>query len=588
MSSAGQSPERVSQLTLDSLGTPLYGVTFVVVDLETNGLPSHDAGITEIGAVKVQGGEVVAEFQTLVNPRTEIPPFITLLTGITNEMVVDAPELAVALPAFFEWAGDAVLVAHNAGFDLGFLRAGAQLLGREWHHPQVLDTLTLARAVLLSDEVANRKLSTLASHFGSPVAPIHRALEDARATAHVMHGLFERLGSIGTSTLEELLAIGTQINASRRKKRTLADHLPEAPGVYIFRDDRGRPLYVGKSNNVRKRAMSYFTRSETRDRMGRMLDLATEITAIECATDLEAGVRELRLILEHKPAFNRAGMYAEKAMWLRLTDERFPRLSAVRQVRPDLGLLHFGPVRNANQASLVIDAVTSVIGLRTCTQKLKADRPSPSCALAELGRCTAPCELRVSETEYAELVAQFTRAVNGADFIERELRERIARLAAAERFEEAALNRDRLAAWLQATCNTHRLAPIAANPEIVAAAQTDAGWEVHVIRHGFLAASGNCAAAEDVVGLGAQLQLTAQAITPAAEPAPAGTLAEARLLLSWLGRSETRLIESANEWSSRWPSQLSAAAELDLLQDSKQTAAELELRRRPARFTAPR
>ena len=580
--------ERVWQPGFDSLGTPLHTVEFVVVDLETNGLPSHEGGITEIGAVKVRGGEVVAEFQTLVNPGCEIPPFITLLTGITTDMVADAPDLTAALPAFLDWAGPAVLVAHNAGFDIGFLKAGCQRIGREWHGPAVLDTLTLAKAALLPDEVPNRKLGTLAAHFGSPSEPVHRALADARATVHVLHALFERLGSVGVETLEDALEVGVQINASRRKKRTIAEHLPQGPGVYIFRDDQGRPLYVGKSNNIRRRALSYFTRAEERDRMGKMVDLAASISAIECATELEASVRELRLLQEAKPAFNRAGIHSERTVWLRLTNDVYPRLSAVRAVRPDLGIRHFGPVRNLEQASLVIDAVTSLIGLRTCTQRLRKDRPSPSCALADMGRCSAPCDHRVSAEQYSSLVEEFLTALDGASSVEDELRRRIADLAAGERYEEAAVHRDRLAAWLSAVSRSHRLGALTTLPELVCAAPGASGWEVHAIRHGRLAASWAAPSEADLEDFAATMLPTATAVAAPPPPAPAGSVAEARLILGWLRKSDARIVHLEGDWASPWPSQQSALTELREIESSKQAVASVSLARRQSRFTAPR
>ena len=165
--------------TFDSLGRYLSQTTFVVVDLETNGGTPSEGGITEIGAVKVFGGEVVSEFQTLVNPGAPIPPFITLLTGINDAMVENAPNISFALPSFIEWAGECVFVAHNAPFDLGFLRGSAKILHIAFPAVEVLDTLALARCVLQPDEVQNRKLGTLAAYFGSPTEPVHRALADA-------------------------------------------------------------------------------------------------------------------------------------------------------------------------------------------------------------------------------------------------------------------------------------------------------------------------------------------------------------------------------------------------------------------------
>ena len=261
-----------AQRTFDELGRPLREMTFCVVDLETTG-GSAEAGsmITEIGAVKVRGGEVLGEFQTLVNPHTAIPPFIAVLTGITNSMVADAPTIDSALPSFLEFASGCVLVAHNAPFDVGFLRHFAEVQGRPWPAFEVLDTALMARRVITRDDAPNCKLSSLAKVFRSATTPNHRALADARATVDVLHGLMERLGGLGVHTLEELQTFSSRVSPLVRRKRHLAEHLPHAPGVYLFRDERRRVLYVGTSRDLRSRVRSYFTSSETRSRMGEMV-----------------------------------------------------------------------------------------------------------------------------------------------------------------------------------------------------------------------------------------------------------------------------------------------------------------------------
>lgn len=577
-----------ADLTFDSLGTPLSQTTFVVVDLETNGGSAQEAGITEIGAVKVRGGEVLGEFQTLINPGTGIPPFIALLTGITEAMLGPAPTLQEVLPSFWEWAGDSVLVAHNAPFDIGFLRAANVKFDIAWHSPKVLDTVTLAKAALLRDEVPNRKLGTLAAYFHSPEQPVHRALADARATVHVMHCLFERLGSMGITTIDETLALGTVIKPAQRKKRHLAEHLPETPGLYIFHDDRQRALYIGKSRNIRKRAMSYFTRSETRDRMSRMIDLASSIVPIACFTELEASVRELRLIRETKPPFNQASKRTERSIWIRLTREPYPRLSAVREVRNDLGTLHFGPVRSMEHASLVIDAITTALGLRTCTPKLSIKKPTSACALADMGRCSAPCELRISVDEYSELTARLTAAAHGESLIEDNLRQRISELAQAQRYEEAAIMRDRLGAWLTCIAQSQRLSALTRISEIVACAPQDSGWDVHVIRYGALAAAGTCTSASEVLTLATTLIATAQQFHTPQFPAPAMSVAEARLVLGWLSSDGVRLISESEPWLSPFPSQQSLTTEIDTLDTARQTSAQVVPVRRFAAFSAPR
>ena len=185
----------------------LSETTFVVVDLETSGAaPSTGAGITEIGALKVRGGVIIGEFQSFVNPGLPLSTFITQLTGITDEMLLDAPRIDQVFPSFIEFMGpesDNVLVAHNAPFDVGFLKAAALHLDYKWPNHHVADTARLARYVLTKDDVINCKLATLAQFFGATTTPTHRALDDARATVDVLHGIIERLGGFGITTLPE-------------------------------------------------------------------------------------------------------------------------------------------------------------------------------------------------------------------------------------------------------------------------------------------------------------------------------------------------------------------------------------------------
>jgi DNA polymerase III subunit epsilon len=187
---------------------PLSEVTFVVLDLETSGSsPASGAAITEIGAVKVRGGIVLAEFESFVNPQHLLSEFITNLTGITDQMLTSAPTIEYVLPELLEFLGDAsdtVLVAHNAPFDLGFLKASAVTHSISWPSYSVIDTARIARSALERDEVRDCKLSTLARFFGATTTPNHRALDDAKATVDVLHGILERLGSFGVRELREL------------------------------------------------------------------------------------------------------------------------------------------------------------------------------------------------------------------------------------------------------------------------------------------------------------------------------------------------------------------------------------------------
>lgn len=192
----------------------LSETTFVVLDLETSGAsPKSGSAITEIGAVKVRGGEVLGTFKTFVNPGTSLPPFITELTGISDAMLIDAPRIESVLPLLFEFLGSdksTVFVAHNAPFDLSFLKASAALHGYTWPNFRVIDTVRAARFVLTKDDVANYQLGTLAVYFRTEIAPNHRALDDALATVDVLHGIIERMGTFGITTINQMLDVGAK------------------------------------------------------------------------------------------------------------------------------------------------------------------------------------------------------------------------------------------------------------------------------------------------------------------------------------------------------------------------------------------
>lgn len=549
---------RAWQPTFDDLGTPLFDVTFVVVDLETTG-GGEDSQITEIGAVKVRSGEVIGEFQTLVDPQAHIPALIQVLTGITDRMVAGAPPLHSVLPSFLEFAGDAVLVAHNAGFDIGFLKRACAALDYAWPGNRVVDTVALARQVLLANEVPNHKLATLASHFRSATTPTHRALADARATVDVLHGLIARVGNLGVHTVEDLREFTRKVPAQRRAKRTWADQLPDTCGVYFFfdlvatgdADPTRRVLYVGKSVNLRRRVRTYFTASETRRRMDEMVRVSAGVDVVECATDLEAEIVELRFIEAHSPRYNRKSKFPRKLHWLKVTTEAFPRLSVVRKVSSDGGT-YLGPFRSREAVDDVSSALQDTFAIRRCTDRLSPRRPQSPCILAELGRCLSPCDGTVTPKAYAEVVGDLRAALAGdVRPVLAAARDRLVRLVAEERFEEAATVRQRLDAWTTAVLRHHRVASLSRCRQIVAASATDAGWEIHVIRHGRLASAALARPGEIPQDVARQAVALAESVPAPVGPLPAGTVEEAERIAAWLERPGVRLIEVDGDWS--WP-----------------------------------
>lgn len=584
----GPSPgTAATQPSFADLGEALVTVDFCVVDLETTGT-GKDAAITEIGAARVCGGEVVGEFQTLVDPQRPIPSEISALTGITRSMVRDAPTLASVLPAFLEFSRGCVMVAHNAGFDMGFLRRGCEALGYAWRPRQVIDTLALARQIIPRGEVSNYRLGTLAAHVGATTTPTHRALDDVRATVDVLHYLVARVGNRGVTTLEELVAMMRPVSATRRERAPWAKDLPHVPGVYWFyrgpaptgstpgtappRDGlTAAPsreiLYVGTSVDVRRRVQGYFTASEKRARMEEMIRQADGVDFVECRTPLEARVRELRLITTHQPRYNRRSRRAAHPVWVVLTDEAYPRLSVVRDPREKV---RFGPFAGREAAQLVVESLQESFGVRRCGTRLSVRRPSPACALAEMGRCPAPCDHRISRSEYADVLAPLLDALAGeVGPVVGAHGRRLGPLAEQERFEEAEVVRRRLQAFLDTSRRHHRIESVARCPQIVAARRTTdtfapagaagrPGWEIHVIRYGRLAGAARTRPGESAVRLAEEAVLLAESV-PRPGSGAAAFPEEVEQVARWLEEPGVRLVEVQGEWM--WPLHAAVAAE---------------------------
>src|SRR3954452_7704439 len=539
-----------TQRSFDELGRPLRDITFTVVDLETTGGSPHDGCmVTEIGAVKVRGGEVLGEFQTLVNPHTQIPPFIAVVAGISNAMVADAPPIESALPAFLEFAAGTVLVAHNAPFDVGFLKDFNELQGRAWPGFEVVDTARLARRVITRDDAPNCRLSSLARVFHSATTPNHRALADARATVDVLHGLMERLGGLGVHTLEELQTFSARVSTAQRRKRHRAEALPHSPGVYLFCDDASRVLYVGTSRDLRTRVRSYFTASETRSRMGEMVTAAATVVGIVCATPLEAEVRELRLIAEHKPKYNRRSRFPERVHWIKLTREPWPRLSMVKHVLDD-GADYLGPYSSKRTAERSVAALHEAFPIRQCGGRMPKNPSMSPCALAEMGKCLSPCDGSVDSAGYAAVVARLRESLLARpDAVVESVSQRMAMLSKASRFEDAGSWRDRLSAFLRGAARTQRLAALTRCPEVVGARREDGRWAVHVIRHGRLAAAGVIPPGAHAGDWVRGLRASAETVVAGPGPTPSTTAEETERILRWLESDGVRLVHVEGEWT---------------------------------------
>jgi DNA polymerase-3 subunit epsilon len=527
----------------------LRETTFVVVDLETTGGRASGDGhdcITEIGAVKVRGGAVLGELATLVDPGRSIPPQIVALTGITSAMVYNAPTIDSVLPAFLEFSRGAVLVAHNAGFDIGFLRAAAERCEIAWPRPAVLCTVRLARRVLTRDEAPSVRLSALAQLFCAATTPTHRALDDARATVDVLHGLIERVGNQGVHTYTELRSYLPDVTPAQRRNRHLAAELPHRPGVYLFRGPSGEVLYVGTAVDLRRRVGQYFNGADPRTRIKEMASVATAVDHVECAHELEAGVRELRLLAAHAPPYNRRSKFPQRWWWVVLTDEAFPRFASVRAAKHDCAVGPFSSRADAIETAALLARFT---GVRTCTKRLSRSALH-ACAQRELSPCPAP--QGIAGAQYACAPARAVELIGGNDNRALDgVLAHIADLAEGNRYETAARLRDHAAAAIDVLWRGQRLRALAAVTELVAARPDGhGGWHLAVIRHGQLAAAGTARRGIPPMPVIDAICVGAQAVLPTKAPLGGALVEETGLIARWLAQPGVRIVRAEPGYAS--------------------------------------
>jgi DNA polymerase-3 subunit epsilon len=326
---------------------PLESATYVVVDLETTGLRPGSSRICEIGAVRVRGFELEEEFQTLVNPREPLGPVISALTGLADAELRRAPPVEVAMWSFLAFAGDSVLVAHNARFDLGFLdRETQRLTGRRIAAP-VVDTVGLARK-LLAGRIARANLGALAYFFGTETRPCHRALPDAQATAEILVGLLGLAQERGAQTVADLAELAATRPRRVYGKRSLAFGAPQRPGVYLFRDRNDMVLYVGRARDLRARLRSYFTSDRQRPAVEAALGALERIEWRTCGSEVEAALEELRLLRELRPPANARSARPDRYVYLRARGQ-----DVVCSSKPSA----LGPLRSRRLARLAARAL---------------------------------------------------------------------------------------------------------------------------------------------------------------------------------------------------------------------------------------
>src|SRR3954452_15247807 len=384
----------------------LESATYVVVDLETTGLRPGSSTICEIGAVRIRELELEAEFETLVDPRVPLGPAVASLTGLSDRTLRGAPRVELAMGRFLAFAEDAVLVAHNARFDLAFLdRETERLTGKRIAAP-VIDTVSLARR-LLAGRVPRASLAQLSYFFGTSVHPCHRALPDAQATAEVLLALLGLAQERGARTVADVVELSATRTRRVYDKRHLAFGAPQRPGVYEFRDRNDQVLYVGRARDLRARLRSYFRSERQRPMVEAALGACERIEWRVLGSELEAALEELRLIRELRPPANARVSRPERHVYLK---QRGETVVASQTATP------VGPIRSRRQAQLAARAL------------LPDELENPATALPRLRGKLAD----LSEARRYEDAARLRDRVAALERVCREL-ERLRKLRALER-----------------------------------------------------------------------------------------------------------------------------------------------------------
>ena len=425
----------------DALARPLGETTFVVVDLETTGGAPTPEGIIEIGAVRVAGGRLLDTFARFVKPAHPIPPFISRLTGITDAMVADASPIGAVLPQFLAFAGDAVLVAHNAAFDVAHLNAAQQVLAGRPVDAPVVCTLRLARRLL--SHLRRRSLDAVAAELGVACFGRHRALPDAHIAAEILCVFLERAVERGIDRIDHLLDFQRAAVDGRpfivHVPRARLEDVPPRPGVYHLLGADGRLLYVGKARRLRERLGTYFTNA--RGHSARVLDLIRhthDFRITETGSELAASLLEARQIRELKPPYNRQRKHLPRVGFLKLSvRSAYPRLWVTERLAADRAT-YLGPFRSRDAAERAHAILGRLFGLRTCAGALSPAPDTTPCLSGQVGACTAPCAARVDLPSYRGQVDELLAFLGGDDGPLEWLRARRDTLASDLRFEAAA------------------------------------------------------------------------------------------------------------------------------------------------------
>lgn len=430
--------------SIDLTEIPIDKAEFCVLDFETTGTSAAKGKVIEIGMVKVKNLKITNLYQTFLNPLSHIPPFITRLTGITYSDVEDAPLFKDILEDVSYFLGDSILVAHNLSFDYSFLKKEMSEAGWQLFDNPTLCTLKLARKFY--PDLPSKSLGSMVKHFRVRHKDVHRALGDATVTAKILVKMIEHArDEYNIETASQLVDFQGGLSAKssfRIMKKKLADgfaELPDQPGIYMFKNAKDKIIYIGKAKSLKKRVRNYFSSNAER-KTKKIIRGATKLEHVVTNSELTALLAEAEFIKSENPKMNTMLKKYSQTYFLKMNLLHPYSDVKVKQAFDFDGNDYFGPYNNRETASTLRDIIDLTFSLRECTDKEFAKKRK--CYLHDIKRCTAPCIENVEEEYKLEMERVYNfLSGNNQEAVNR-LLEKMKRLSAKQKYEEAAQIRD--------------------------------------------------------------------------------------------------------------------------------------------------
>ncbi|MCX7834352.1 MAG: exonuclease domain-containing protein [Ignavibacteria bacterium] len=461
--------------------TYIQDCNFIVCDVETTGLSPYIDRIIEISLIKVKNSEIVDNFTTLINPKKHIPSFITSMTGIANEDVINKPSFEDINDDIYNYIFDdeipPIFSGHNVLFDYKFVRESFRRTNPSYNfNLNTLCTCKLARRLLR--KLKSKSLSNLARYFGIKQLRKHRSYSDAITTTKILLKFLDILqDEFEYEYIEDIIKfqnsrIYTKENKSPALKRVNIDlkKIPEEPGVYFMKNKSGEILYIGKAKNLKDRISSYFHHhTQISPKIRKLLSSVYSVEYELTNSELSALILESKLIKKHKPKYNTAIKRYIYHPFLKINYQyNFPTIESVYEIEND-SAYYYGPFTSKSTITLLLKDIQNNFKLRKCERKeIKPSEENSNCFYYDIDKCYAPCKKYISQEDYLKEVEKVHNYLTGTDVnsIQFKLRLQMENFSNKLDFEKAAIIRDKLKDILK-VMNNHKVITSAINDKKV-------------------------------------------------------------------------------------------------------------------------